>query len=111
MAYFSNGSEGDGFTEKNCDLCVHGLKGCHIWLLHQTRNYGQLKDTPEGKATKEMLAALIPQDADGFARKCNLFHPYTEAEEHEARGEQNRLDGIDKPAPWIQEFLDRKKLA
>ena len=110
MAYFSNGSEGEQFREENCDRCVHDLKqGCAIWLLHLTRNYEQLKETPDGKAVKEMLNTLIPQDKDGFARKCSLFHSFTEAEEKEHDTQQNRLAGIDKPAPWIEDFLKKKE--
>lgn len=110
MAYFSNGTEGDIFRERNCDLCVHDLHGiCPVWGLHLSRNYDQCEKTPLGTTTKDILASLIPEDADGFARNCSLFHPYTAEEKHEAGTEENRLAGTYKPAPWIEEWLATRK--
>lgn len=110
MAYFSNGTEGDIFRESNCDKCVHDLRsGCRIWLLHLTRNYEQTQGTPEGKEIKFILNELIPQDEDGFARRCSMFHPFTEDEEHESKVDRMRSNGRDKPAPWIQEWMTKSK--
>ncbi len=110
MAYFSNGHEGDCFTEKNCDLCVHNLgKNCAVWSLHLQLNYAQHKETTEGKLVKKMLEALIPTDADGFSRKCNLFHPHTAEERGEQKEEDSRRDPKNKPAPWIEEWMAAHK--
>ncbi len=111
MAYFSNGTEGDRFTEENCDLCVHNLgKNCAVWSLHLQRNYAQCRATPEGAIVKEMLEALIPTDPDGFSRKCNLFHAYTKEEVNDQKEADARRDPKNKPAPWIQEWMDKHQV-
>lgn len=107
MAYFSNGTEGMQFRDKNCDRCVHDLKGsCKVWLLHLLHNYDQLNDTPEAKAQRAMLNELIPTDADGFARTCRMFHEAT-ALELAATKPDLPTSPTNKPAPWIQEWLEK----
>lgn len=68
MAYFSNGSEGEGYEERYCDRCIHQGNGCTIWLLHQLYNYAEC-DNP-----KSMLHVLIPRSKnDGSNEQCTMF--------------------------------------
>lgn len=108
MAYFSNGTEGMDYESRYCDRCVHQGK-CMVWFVHLHWNYAQLDDTPAGKEVKAILNNLIPRSQDGLDNgECSMFHERTEAEAKSEEEQINRLTGIDKPAPWIQEWLKAK---
>ncbi len=71
MGYFSNGSEGEGYTDRWCDRCIHNdPEGpfCAVWMLHAEWNYSQYKDA----AQKHALDALIPPDGI-FNAQCKMF--------------------------------------
>ena len=114
MAYFSNGTEGMSFQERQCLKCIHE-PNCTIWLLHLLHNYDQCGETPEAKRTKEMLDTLIPR-----GKGCTMFHAATDAEIAEMRDDVKRGErmasrteipayrGKDEPAPWIKDWLAKK---
>lgn len=73
MAYFSNGTEGDFYTEKYCEHCHHDINGdCPILLIHLLYNYDAVGDDADMKLAT-VLDSLIPQDKDGNNNKCNMF--------------------------------------
>jgi len=65
MAYYSNGSEGDGFYDQ-CARCKFGQSPCPIALIQTDFNYDQHKDT-SGTATK-IMDILVAQDGT-----CSVF--------------------------------------
>ena len=74
MAYFSNGSEGMAWQERNCDRCVNYLDngdgrgpGCPIWDVHMIHNYTDVNE-------KESVAARHldppgPEDRPGMGAR------------------------------------------
>ena len=63
IMYFSNGSEGDYYQEKNCFLCKHwkqrhgeGAEGCPIWDAHLLYNYSKQVET------RSILDMLITEE-------------------------------------------------
>lgn len=65
MAYFSNGSENEGYVSTYCDRCIH-LKdeGCPIMDIHWLYQSEQ----------KDICERLIPREKDGvFNDKCKFF--------------------------------------
>lgn len=81
MGYFSNGSEGLDWEERNCRGCVHdpandSERGCPILMLHVEWNYDQLK--PEHKDAKAILDVLIPEKGI-FNGTCAMRHVAGEA--------------------------------
>ncbi len=72
MGYFSNGSEGDWYTEEYCEKCAHNdPEGpfCEVWMLHQEWNYSQHDNATQ----KHALTVLIPRDAKGNNLQCKMF--------------------------------------
>jgi hypothetical protein len=106
MAYFSNGTEGHLYQERYCNRCVHDLKqGCPVWALHLAFN-GEQHDKQGNRAgtVHDFLNTLIPMDGI-HAGECRLFHEATPEEKAEVKHEESVLRGINKPAPWIAEWL------
>ncbi len=68
MAYFSNGTEGEGYREQYCDKCANDNEemGCAVWGAHL------LFEIHEGPQA-EVLRYLIPDGINGFAEKCQMF--------------------------------------
>lgn len=70
MAYFSNGSEGEGFQQAYCDRCLHDNfeKGiyCPIWNLHLRDNYKECNNK------ESYLHVLIPREEGGNGH-CTMF--------------------------------------
>ncbi len=62
MGYFSNGTEGLDYAEKNCVSCVH-YKDCAVWTAHLLRNADECNN-PES-----ILHMLIPYE-NGVNGKC-----------------------------------------
>lgn len=77
MAYFSNGSEGDGYQEQWCSRCMNWREhseipenwGCIVWDLHLCLNYDQCRDD----GIKRVLEHFIPTDDDGYPMVCRMF--------------------------------------
>lgn len=107
MAYFSNGSEGDVYQERYCNHCVHDLRqDCPVWALHLAFNYKQHVDGKKLGTVHEFLSSLIPDTEDGlYQDECRLFHEATAEELRDAREAESRLKGINKPAPWMADWL------
>lgn len=112
MAYFSNGCSGDSFQAAYCDRCAL-QDGCAVWSIHLQHNYSQHPEhtkTPEEKgaatATHQILDALIGDDG------CRMFHQITDDELATLRKKyapKSRFSGVDKPAPWIEEWLSKRQ--
>jgi hypothetical protein len=70
MAYFSNGSEGEGYQERYCEKCLHDNfeKGiyCPIWNLHLLDNYKECNNK------HSYLHELIPRQ-EGSNGRCTMF--------------------------------------
>lgn len=75
MGYFSNGTEGMIFEDKNCLRCIHlgspDGPGCPVMLASFIYNYDQMKEGQE--KLKGLLEILMPTDEDGFCRRCAMF--------------------------------------
>ena len=78
MAYFSNGSEGDGAREQYCDRCQNWRDrgdgrgdGCPVWDLHMAWNYDAVgKDADE---TKRLALDVLWPRLKVFNGDCQLF--------------------------------------
>lgn len=73
MGYFSNGTEGDMYTERFCERCIHNNAevGCPVLTLHWLWNYDQCSN----KEKEQALSLLIPRDKDGWNEQCTMFTP------------------------------------
>jgi len=76
MAYFPNGTAGEGYTCSYCFNCVNWRKkkgepveGCPIWDLHLLYSYELCNSKSKAK---EMLDVLIPEDKH-MPTKCSMF--------------------------------------
>lgn len=74
MAYFSNGIEQEGYSERYCEKCVHGQdieKGCPVMDAHFLYGYDLCNEKEHpGKVILEML---IPTKGV-YPAKCAMFH-------------------------------------
>jgi hypothetical protein len=71
MGYFSNGTEGEIYSETYCSKCLH-CEGCPIWLAHMIHNYDECNNP------KSILHMLIPRSKDDLGNeKCKMFTPKT----------------------------------
>lgn len=90
MAFFSNGSEGEGFVAANCVHCKQwrdredagypGVgEGCPVWDAHilHCAVAGEIRD----------LLGLLIQEDDKGGRTCHLFTPLSDASELERAGQ------------------------
>ena len=57
MAYFSNGSAGEGFDDQ-CSICRYGLDACPIALVQMEYNY----DAVNNKVATKILDTLVSND-------------------------------------------------
>lgn len=81
MAYFSNATEAEMFSARQCFICQHWRvgedgedEGCPIYDIHFAYNYDQCRKTEAGKVIKEILEMLIPTEKDSlFAGQCSMF--------------------------------------
>lgn len=80
MAYFSNGTEGMDWEERNCVHCANARSeddgGCPITDLHFEFNYEQGTKGKTAKTIKHFLDVLIPSEKKEwgtFAGKCSMF--------------------------------------
>ena len=89
MAYFSNGTEGDMYTERVCSHCVH-KDGCVVMLAHLIHNYDQIKD---GKmVTDHPLNILIPHKGPAENGLCRMFYSEDKATMEKAKAVFDRQD-------------------
>jgi hypothetical protein len=65
MAYFPNGSSGDGFMLR-CGECRFGSKGCPVQGLQLEFNYSQVNAGNE--LAREMLSRLVGDDGS-----CTMY--------------------------------------
>jgi len=70
--YFSNGTEGEMFYERNCARCIHDTEqGCPVWALHLLWNYDAVgRDADQDK--RMALDMFIPRD-DPTVATCNML--------------------------------------
>ena len=80
MACFSNGTEGDDYTDKYCAKCVHWRDdghgvGCPVWDIHLLYAYEECNTKSNAK---DMLETLIPTNPKTrLAEQCEMFHQKT----------------------------------
>lgn len=79
MGYFSNGTEGDMYTEQWCGRCVHDLPdhGCPAMLAHWLWNYDEC-NKPDS-----ILHKMIPREGCHNGR-CFAFSQRQEVQRGEA---------------------------
>ena len=66
MGYFSNGTEGDIYSEKYCEKCVHH-PDCAVWRAHLFHS------SDEVNKPNSILHDLIPIDGYAENLKCVMF--------------------------------------
>ncbi len=73
MAFFSNGTEGQVYTEKYCQNCIHDSdeEMCPVWDLHLDFAYELCNE--HDSPGKIILDRLIPMDDDRWPQKCSMF--------------------------------------
>lgn len=79
MAYFSNGTEGMMFQERQCFQCQHWneYSGCPIWLLHELH-----VGDKAWQAALDQMIPMEPTTINGikhtFAGQCSAYWPKDE---------------------------------
>ena len=74
MGYFSNGSEGEHWEIKNCNVCANHSdeRGCAVMDVHLVFNYDQLNK--DNEQLREAMDMLIPRQDNGLYNKpCSML--------------------------------------